>query len=263
MLKSLYTSATGMKAQQTFVDTISNNLANVNTTGFKRNTASFQDLLYVTMKQPGLESVGGRPNPMGLQLGSGSRLVGTPKIHTQGVLEGTNRRLDVAIQGQGFFKVTLPDGNYAYSRDGSFLTDAEGHLVTSNGYRLVPDITIPSDTLEVTITSEGQVIVTTAAAPETPTITGQLQLTRFINPSGLDSMGGNVFRQTPASGEEITNNPGVNGNGTLIQNFLERSNVEVVNELVNLIVAQRAYEVNSRAIRTSDEMLGQVNNIVR
>ncbi len=164
MLKSLYTSATGMKAQQVFVDTISNNLANVNTTGFKRNTVSFQDLLYVTYKQPGLETVAGRPNPMGLQLGSGARLVGTPKVHTQGVLEGTNRSLDVAIKGDGFFQVQLPDATIGYTRDGSFLLDSEGHLVTSSGYRLDPDITIPSDALRITIDEDGQVWVTTSAA---------------------------------------------------------------------------------------------------
>ncbi len=263
MLKSLYTSATGMKAQQVFVDTISNNLANVNTTGFKRNTVSFQDLLYVTYKQPGLETVAGRPNPMGLQLGSGARLVGTPKVHTQGVLEGTNRSLDVAIKGEGFFQVQLPDATIGYTRDGSFLLDSEGHLVTSSGYRLDPDITIPSDALRITIDEDGQVWVTTSAAPETPTQVGQIQLARFINPAGLDAIGGNVFRVSPASGPPIVENPGNNGVGYLIQNFLERSNVEVVNELVNLIVAQRAYEVNSRAIRTSDEMLAQVNSIVR
>jgi len=263
MLKSLYTSATGMKAQQIYVDTISNNLANVNTTGFKRNTVSFQDLLYVTLKQPGLETVAGRANPIGLQLGSGSRLVGSPKVHTQGVLEGTNNKFDVAIEGDGFFQVTLPNATTAYTRDGSFVVDGEGHLVTTSGLRLAPDITIPADALETTIGKDGQVFVTTAAAPETPTLVGQIQLARFINPSGLDSEGGNIFIKTPASGEPINDNPGNNGVGYLIQNFLERSNVEVVNELVALIVAQRAYEVNSKAIRTSDEMLSQVNSIVR
>ncbi len=263
MLKSLFTSATGMKAQQIFVDTISNNLANVNTTGFKRGTACFQDLLYVTLKQPGLETVAGRPNPLGLQLGSGSRLVGTPKVFTQGVLEGTNRNLDVAIKGDGFFPVQLPDASIGYTRDGSFLLDSEGHIVTSSGYRLDPDITIPSDALKITIDEDGQVWVTTSTAPETPTQVGQIQLARFINPAGLEALGGNVFRASPASGSPITDTPGNNGVGYLIQNFLEGSNVEIVNELVNLIVAQRAYEVNSRAIRTSDEMLAQVNNIVR
>ena len=200
MLKSLYTSATGMKAQQTFVDTISNNLANVNTTGFKRNTVNFQDLLYVTLKQPGIDKVNGRPSPIGLQLGSGCHLVGTPKIHSQGNLKATKNPMDIAIQGKGFFKVTLPDGSDGYTRDGSFKRDNEGTLVTSDGYKLIPNITIPQDALTVNISNEGEVSVTTAASPETPSIVGNLELSRFINSAGLESLGGNIFRETPASG---------------------------------------------------------------
>lgn len=264
MLKSLYTTATGMKAQQTMVDMIANNIANVNTAGFKRSQASFEDLLYVTLQSPGLTSgAGGAAAPIGTQIGSGTRLNGTTKVYSAGTLEITERQLDVAIDGEGFFAVTLPDGGTGYTRDGQLQVNAEGKLVTGNGNILVPEITLPSDTLEINIDPEGRVSGRTAGSPDTATQFGTLTIHRFINPSGLLAVGGNVSRQTAASGSPVTATPGINGLGTLKQGFVERSNVSIVNELVSLIVAQRAYEVNSKAIQASDQMLSTATNIVR
>ena len=263
MIKSLYTAATGMKAQQTFVDAISNNIANVNTNGFKRSQPTFQDLLYVTLRAPGIGGASGQPSPIGIQIGSGTRLAGTTINFSKGVLEGTNRSLDVAITGEGFFAVTQPDGTTAFTRDGHLVLDANGRLVTVDGYALQPEITIPQSAIAIGIGSNGEVTITTADAPDTTTPLGTLQLSRFINASGLDKIGNNLYRQSAASGQSIDGSPGDLGFGTLQQSFLERSNVEVVNELVSLIVAQRAYEVNSRAIRASDEMLTQASAIVR
>jgi flagellar basal-body rod protein FlgG len=264
MLKSLYTTATGMKAQQTMVDTIAHNIANVNTAGFKRSQASFEDLLYVTLQAPGLrQDATGTPSPIGLQIGSGSRLSGTTKIYTAGTLEGTNRQLDVAIDGDGFFQVQLPDGSEAYTRDGHLQVNAQGRLVTSAGYVLQPEITLPQDVLDVSIGPDGQVTGRQAGSPNATQIFGQMNLYRFINPSGLLSHGGNVLTETSASGNPTQATPGEQGLGTLRQNFIERSNVEIVNELVNLIVAQRAYEVNSRAIQASDQMLQVATSIIR
>lgn len=263
MLKSLYTTATGMKAQQTMVDTIANNIANVNTAGFKRSQATFEDLLYVTIQAPGLaKDAGGTANPIGLQIGSGSRVSGTTKIYTPGVLEGSNRNLDVAIEGDGFFQVLLPDGTLGYTRDGQFMINADGKIVTGAGYVLQPEITLQQNVVEVNIDAEGR--VTTRAQNQTNVSqVAQLQLAKFVNPSGLLSSGGNILKETDASGPPITSNPDTNGLGKLKQGFVERSNVEIVNELVSLIVAQRAYEVNSRAIQTSDQMLSTATNIVR
>lgn len=264
MLKSLYTTATGMKAQQTMVDMIANNIANVNTAGFKKSQASFEDLFYVTLQSPGLaRGANEAAVPIGTQIGSGTRLNGTTKVFTTGTLEGTERTLDVAIDGDGFFAVTLPDGNVGYTRDGNFQVNADGKLVTGSGNTLLPDITFPNDVLEVSIDPEGRVSVRTAGSPDTSTLLGQLTLSRFINPSGLLAVGANVMRPTEASGAPITGNPGATGLGTLKAGFLERSNVQIVNELVNLIVAQRAYEVNSRAIQASDQMLSTATNLSR
>ncbi len=264
MLKSLYTTATGMKAQQTMVDTIAHNIANVNTAGFKRSQATFEDLLYVTLQTPGLrQDASGTPSPIGLQIGSGARLSGTTKIYTPGTLEGTNRQLDVAIDGDGFFLIRLPDGSEAYTRDGHLQVNAQGRLVTSAGHVLQPEITLPQDVLDISIGPDGRVTGRQAGAPNATQIFGQINLHRFINPSGLLSEGGNVLRETAASGSPIQVTPGEQGVGTLRQNYIERSNVEIVNELVNLIVAQRAYEVNSRAIQASDQMLQVATNIVR
>ena len=264
MLKSLYTTATGMKAQQTMVDTIAHNIANVNTAGFKKTQASFEDLLYVTLKSPGLErDAGGTASPIGIQIGSGSRLAGTTKIYSPGTLENSNRNLDVALDGDGLFIVLLPDGTTGYTRDGQFHVNADGKLVTGSGYVVQPEITFPQDTLEVNIDPEGRVTGRTAGSPETTTQFGQFQMAKFINPSGLRAEGGNIVQETAASGTPIQGLPGQNGLGYLKQGFIERSNVEIVNELVNLIVAQRAYEVNSRAIQASDQMLSVATSIVR
>ena len=263
MLKSLYTAATGMKSQQTMVDTISNNIANVNTAGFKRTQVSFEDLLYLTVQAPGLAlDASGTASPIGIQVGSGSRVSGTTRIYTPGVLEGTSRNLDIAIEQDGFFQVLLPDGSTGYTRDGQFNINADGKLVTGSGYVLQPEVTLTPDVNEVSIDAEGRVTVSTQGNP-TPTQVTTIQLAKFINPSGLLSAGGNIQIETAASGAPITGNAGTNGLGTLKQGFVERSNVEIVNELVSLIVAQRAYEVNSRAIKTSDQMLSTATNIVR
>ena len=264
MLKSLYTTATGMKAQQTMVDMIANNIANVNTAGFKKSLASFEDLFYVTLQSPGLATSGsGGETPIGTQLGSGTRLSGTTKVFTAGTLEGTDRSLDIAINGDGMFEVRLPSGQSGYTRDGSFQINKDGKLVTGQGYVLVPEISLPSDLLELSIDAEGHVSGRTAGSPDLSTTFGQLTLNRFVNPSGMIADGGNVMLVSPASGPPITQNPGTDGLGTLKQGFIERSNVAIVNELVNLIVAQRAYEVNSRAIQASDQMLQTATSIAR
>ena len=264
MLKSLYTTATGMKAQQTMVDMIANNIANVNTAGFKKSQASFEDLLYVTLKSPGLErDASGTASPVGIQVGSGARLSSTTKIYSPGTLENTGRNLDVAIDGDGLFVVQLPDATTGYTRDGQLHVNADGKLVTSQGYVIQPEISFPQDVIEVNIDPEGRVTGRTAGAPDTTQQFGQFQMAKFINPSGLRSEGGNIAQQTAASGSPLQGNPGSNGLGFLKQAFIERSNVEIVNELVNLIVAQRAYEVNSRAIQASDQMLSVATSIVK
>jgi len=263
MLKSLYTTATGMKAQQVMVDTIANNIANVNTAGFKRTQATFEDLLYVTLRAPGLQkNAGGQASPIGVQIGSGARLSGTTKIFTPGVLEVTNRTLDVAIEGDGFFQVQLSDGQTGYTRDGHFLVNADGKVVTAAGNIVLPETTIPQGAIDINIDPEGRVSYRTAGS-NVASLAGELQTTLFLNPSGLNAVGGNMLLQTDASGPPVVGAPGANGLGTLKQGFIERSNVEIVNELVNLIVAQRAYEVNSRAISTSDQMLSVATSIVQ
>ena len=264
MLKSLYTTATGMKAQQTMVDMIANNIANVNTSGFKKSQASFEDLFYVTLQSPGLaRGANSTAVPIGTQIGSGTRLNGTTKVFTTGTLEITDRNLDIAIDGEGFFAVTLPDGSTGYTRDGGFQINAVGKLVSGTGNTLLPEITVPNDVLEISIDPTGRVSGRTASSPDTATPFGQITIHRFINPSGMLAVGSNVLRPTEASGQPITNVPGSTGLGTLKQGFIERSNVQIVNELVNLIVAQRAYEVNSRAIQASDQMLSTATNLSR
>ena len=260
MLKSLYTTATGMKAQQTMVDMIANNIANVNTAGFKKSNASFEDLLYVTLNTPGSQN---GQSPTGLQIGSGTRLNSTTRVYNPGPLENSDRQLDIAIDGEGFFSVTLPDGSTGYTRDGQFQVNASGQMTTSQGYILTPEITLPQDLLDVAIAPDGRVSGRTSGSPDTLTQFGQIQIHRFINPSGLLAAGGNVARLSDASGAATTGTPGLNGLGNLKQGFIERSNVQIVNELVNLIVAQRAYEVNSRAIQASDQMLSTATQIIR
>jgi len=255
---ALHIAETGLSAQQTRMSVIANNLANAGTTGFKKGRASFEDLLYQTVSQPGASSSQNTELPSGLMLGSGVRTVSTEKIFTQGSLTRTDSSLDVAIQGRGFLQILLPDGSTAYTRDGSFSMNSQGQLVTSSGYELDPSITIPSETLSVTIGEDGTVSVLTAGS-SAPTQVGSLQLADFINEQGLQAIGQNMFKETVSSGSPQTSTPGLNGLGTLIQGSLETSNVNVVEELVSMIETQRTYEMNSKAIQTVDEMLQYVS----
>ncbi|ADJ29051.1 flagellar basal-body rod protein FlgG [Nitrosococcus watsonii] len=254
MNQALWIAKTGLDAQQTRMATISNNLANVNTTGFKRDRAVFEDLLYQTVRQPGAQSSQNTLLPSGLMLGTGVRTVATEKLFTQGGLTQTGNSLDMAIQGRGFFQVLMPDGSLAYTRDGTFQIDANGQLVTSSGYPVQPGITIPQSALSVTVGSDGIVSVL-MPGDGTPVQAGNLQLADFINPAGLQPTGNNLFKETAASGVAQTGIPGLNGIGTLVQGALEGANVNVVEELVNMIETQRAYEMNSKAISSTDEML--------
>ena len=260
MMKALYTSATGMKAHQFLLDVISNNLANVNTTGYKRVQVNFQDLLYDKYVAPGSESSTGVQAPTGLQVGSGVRVVATNKVFSQGVAESTGRSLDWAIQGSGFFQVTHPDGTVVYSRDGTFQLNSTGSIVNSEGLALEPAITIPVTATSINIGSDGT--ISTQAADGSTTSVGTVTLASFANPAGLESMGKNLYRETTASGTPTTGTAGQNGIGEILQGFRESSNVEVVTELVNLIVAQRAYETSAKAIKASDDMLQATNRIV-
>lgn len=252
---ALWISKTGLSAQDTRLSTISNNLANVATTGFKRDRAIFQDLLYQINRQPGGQSSQDTTLPSGLQLGTGVRTVATQKQFTMGTLENTTQPLDVAINGRGFFQVLMPDGSLSYSRDGQFQMDSTGQLVTSSGYVLQPAITLPATASSITIGSDGTVSVLDAATG-TQTQVGNLQLADFVNPAGLQSIGDNLYKETVASGAPQTGTPGLNGLGATQQGSLENSNVNVVEELVNMISTQRAYEMNSKVISTVDQMLG-------
>lgn len=259
MNRSMWVAKTGLDAQQTRMAVISNNLANVNTTGFKRGRAAFEDLLYQNVRQAGAQSSQDTQLPTGLSLGTGVRTVATEKIFTQGNLLQTNNSLDVAIEGRGFFQILQPDGSLAYSRDGSFQLDNNGQMVTSNGYILQPGITIPANTISMTIGQDGIVTVLTQGN-NAPTQVGNLQMSDFINPAGLQAIGQNLFLETAASGSPQTGTPGLNGLGRVVQGALETSNVNTVEELVNMIETQRAYEMNSKAISTADQMLQYVNN---
>lgn len=254
MIRSLWIAKTGLDAQQTQMDVISNNLANVSTSGFKRSRAVFEDLLYQTMRQPGAQSSQQTSLPSGLQIGTGVRPVATERVFTQGNLQQTGNDKDVAINGAGFFQVALPDGTPAYTRDGSFQVDSQGQLVTASGYVVQPAITIPLDAKSFTVSRDGVVSVT-QPGNTTPMQIGTLQLTTFMNPAGLESKGENLYVETAASGTPNVNTPGTNGSGVLIQHYVETSNVNVVEEMVNMIQTQRAYEINSKAITTSDQML--------
>lgn len=262
MLRAFSTAATGMTAQQMIVDVISNNLANINTNGFKRSQVDFQDLMYLQLKEPGREIAAGVTAPSGFEIGSGVRPASTLKVFTQGELQHTERPLDVCIQGEGFFQVSSPTGDIRYTRDGSLRRSSTGDLVTASGYKLEPAINIPSDTTQIAIASDGTVTVFSDSNDMGSSI-GQIMLTRFANPAGLSSEGGNLLAETAASGSPVTEVPGQGGTGSLEQGFLERSNVQMVTELVNLITAQRAYEINSRAIKAGDEMLTTANQLVR
>jgi flagellar basal-body rod protein FlgG len=260
MIRSLWISKTGLDAQQTNMDVTANNLANVSTNGFKRARAVFEDLLYQTLRQPGAQSSQQTQLPSGLQLGTGVRPVATERIFTQGNLQQTSNPLDVAINGQGFFQVLMPDGTTSYTRDGSFHVDSQGQLVTSSGFQVQPAITIPANSLSITIARDGVVSVTKAGVAA-PSQVGSLQLASFVNPAGLQSMGENLYVETAASGTAGTNAPGSNGLGLLNQGYVETSNVNVVEELVNMIQIQRAYEINSKAIQTSDQMLQKLTQM--
>lgn len=254
MIRSLWISKTGLDAQQTQMDVIANNLANVSTNGFKRSHAVFEDLIYQNIRQPGAQSSQQTQLPSGLQLGTGVRPVATERIFTQGNLQQTSNDKDVAIQGNGFFQILLPDGTTAYTRDGSFQTDSQGQLVTSSGFPVQPAITIPANAQSLSIGRDGTVSITLPNSTQTTQV-GALQLATFINPAGLLSKGENLYVETSASGNPNTNTPGTNGAGLLSQGYVETSNVNVVEELVNMIQTQRAYEINSKAITTSDQML--------
>lgn len=260
MLRAFSTAATGMTGQQMMVDVIANNLANINTTGFKRSQINFQDLLYIKMQEPGTEVASGIISPGGLEIGSGVRAASTIKVFTAGELQNTNRPLDAAILGEGFLQVTLPNGDTQYTRDGTLQTNADGQLVTTTGYVIAPAITIPTDAVSISIEKNGGVNVTDSAG--TQSVVGNIQLARFPNPAGLSSEGDNLLAETEASGTPTMGTPGENGFGTILAGFLEKSNVQMITELVNLITAQRAYEINSRAIKAGDDMLRTANNIV-
>jgi flagellar basal-body rod protein FlgG len=260
MIRSLWISKTGLDAQQTQMDVISNNLANVSTNGFKRSRAVFEDLLYQTLRQPGAQSSQQTQLPSGLQLGTGVRPVATERIFTQGNPQQTNNDKDVAINGDGFFQVLMPDGTTAYTRDGSFQTDSQGQLVTSSGYPVQPAITIPPGTQKLTIGVDGTVSATLQGVA-VPTQIGTLQVATFINNAGLESRGENLYMETASSGTPNPNTPGTNGAGTVTQGYVETSNVNVVEELVNMIQTQRAYEINSKAITTSDQMLAKLSQM--
>lgn len=264
MMRSLYTAASGMHAQQFNIDTISNNLSNVNTTGFKRNRADFEDLLYQTSRTAGTPATEQTLVPVGVQVGHGARVAGAQKIHLQGSLQNTGNVGDIAIQGEGFFRVLQYDGTFGYTRDGAFQIDSNGQMVTNNGLRLLPEVILPPDFIRetLTVTQDGRITVQVPGQDD-PIDVGQVQLYRFVNPAGLTSIGQNLFRETAASGEAIGGQPGFDGMGQTLHRFLEMSNVSVVSEMVNMIVAQRAYEMNSRAIQTSDTMLGIANGLKR
>ncbi len=254
MLPALWVSKTGLSAQDMNLTTISNNLANVSTTGFKRDRAEFQDLLYQVRRQPGAQSTADSQLPSGLQLGTGVRIVGTQKMFTAGSLQTTEQPLDLAINGRGFFQVLLPDGTVSYTRDGSFHLNSDGQMVTSQGYALEPAVVLPPEVQTLTVGEDGTVSVTTFGTPA-PQVIGNLQTADFINPAGLQAIGNNLFLETGASGAPQVSTPGLNGLGVMLQNTLENSNVSVVEELVNMITTQRAYEMNSKVISTADQML--------
>ncbi len=260
MIRSLYTAATGMKANQLYIDNISNNLANVNTTGFKKSKLEFQELLYQTLVDPGSGAVEGSKSPAGLQLGLGVRSASNQKIFSQGNLQETKNSFDMAITGTGFFQVQLPSGEVAYTRDGSLKVASDGALVTSSGLPLEPAITIPDGAQNVMISDSGKVSVFMTDTGSTEDL-GQIETARFLNEGGLRSLGSNLYQISPASGEPEVGIPGNNGLGTLKQGFVEASNVELVEEMVNMIVAQRAYEISSKAIQTSDSMLQLANQL--
>lgn len=257
MIKSLWTSKTGLESQQVKLDVISNNLANVSTNGFKQSRAVFEDLLYQNMRQPGAQNNIQDRLPSGMQVGTGVRPVATERLHTQGGLEQTSNSRDLAINGQGFFQVLMPDGSTAYTRDGSFQLNENGQMVTANGYPLEPAIILPANALSVSVGEDGVVTVTEPGSSQDNQV-GQITLSTFVNPTGLESLGGNLYAETTSSGPRNESMPGMNGAGSLYQGYVETSNVNVVEEMVSMIQTQRAYEINSKAVQTSDEMLARL-----
>ncbi len=262
MIKAIRTAATGMVAQQMNVDVIANNLANVNTTGYKQSKVEFQDVLYQDYRKAGTASALGSTVPTGLSVGYGTRPSSTVKSFITGDLQMTNNPLDVAIAGDGFFQIQLPDGTTGYTRDGAFKMSAEGQIVNSDGYFMLPQVSLPEDTVSVSIGVDGSIDVM-QFGQEDPTNVGQIELARFVNPAGLSAKGRNIMVPTGASGAAVTDLPGQNGLGTVDQGYLEMSNVQIVDEMVNMIVAQRAYEMNSKAIQTADDMASIANNLKR
>jgi flagellar basal-body rod protein FlgG len=258
MIRSLWIAKTGLESQQTNMDVISNNLANVNTSAFKRSRAVFEDLMYQTIRQPGAQVGAANQLPSGLQIGTGVRTVATERIHTQGNVKETGNPMDVAIQGNGFLQVEMPDGTFAYTRDGNLQKDQNGQLVTAGGYPIQPPINIPDNALTITIARDGTVSVTQPGATGVNVQIGQLQLSTFVNTTGLQSAGENLYVETDASGPANFAQPGLDGAGLLLQQYTETSNVNVAEELVNMITTQRAYEMNSKAIQTSDQMLARL-----
>lgn len=261
MIKSLYTAASGMHAQQTNLDNIANNIANVNTTGFKRSRVEFQDLVYETMRTPA-PTEQGTVTPAGLQIGGGTKPVATLKNFELGAPTQTGNPLDMMINGDGFFQVLMPDGSLAYTRDGSWKISSEGQVVNAEGLQMEPPITIPEDATSISIAADGRILVETAGADE-PSELGQIELARFINPAGLSSLGDNLYRQTISSGDPVVAQPGLDGVGTLAQGYLESSNVKIVNEMINMITAQRSYELSSKSVKTADDMINTAVNLKR
>ncbi len=262
MIRALWTAGTGMNVQQTNLDVIAHNMANVNTNGFKRGRADFQDLLYHTLRLQGAQTEAGNTIPTGIQIGLGAMLASVQKVFQQGDYQRTENELDVAIEGNGFLQVTLPSGETAYTRAGALKSNAEGNIVTTDGYPVIPSITIPANTTTLSIEADGTVSAQ-IQGQNAPQVVGNLELAVFVNPAGLNAIGKNLFKQTDASGAAVTGTPGQNGAGTLLQGYLEGSNVNVMQEMINLIVGQRAYEVNTKAIQAADEMLQMANSVRR
>ena len=260
MVRSMYSAATGMEAQQLYMDTISHNLANVNTTGFKKTRPEFQDLMYQTLKEPGVKNSEGGMAPSGIEVGLGVKPSATQRIFDQGSMNQTDNPYDAAIVGEGFYQISMPDGTIAYTRDGSFKMTSDGTIVNSSGYPLTPQISVPDGAEQLGISSDGKMTVV-LPGKSTSTEIGQIELARFVNPAGLIGLGENLYGMSDASGEPIVETPGQNGMGTLKQNYTEASNVQVVEEMVNMITAQRAYEIVSKAITVSDQMLQVTNSL--
>jgi flagellar basal-body rod protein FlgG len=262
MIRALYTAASGMNAQQTNIDNVAHNLANVNTTGFKKSRVEFEDLVYQEVRAAGSSASSTTEAPVGLEIGLGTRAVATARNFSAGNLRATSNPLDLAIQGDGFFQVSLPDGTIGYSRAGTFHLDAQGLMVTNEGYAIQPNITVPPNATSVSVSRDGIVSASIAGQSATQQL-GTLEIAKFSNAAGLRPLGGNLFASSTASGEPETGSPGTDARGTLVQGFVEDSNVSVVEEMVNMIIGQRAYEANSRVVKAADEMMSQVNTLVR